>query len=46
MQESKDAQKEWSQEESNLKTHLGTAVAVKANIGTSGRRLLKDESLR
>jgi hypothetical protein len=29
-----------------LKTHLGTAVAVKANIGTSGRRLLKDESLR
>lgn len=44
--ESKDAQKEWSQKESILKTHLGTAVAVKANIGTFGRWLLKDESLR
>lgn len=28
------------------KTHLGAAVAVRANIGTSGKWLLKDESLR
>lgn len=27
-------------------THLGAAVAVNANIGTSGRLFLKDDSLR